>query len=1081
MPRLKSRMSKCSPQVPIFKTKKGRAPTSVILVIFSHRQILLRNPFQLSRKPSQILTWNQELFMCQPSDPLIHLFENFHLKVGGGQVGGGSVRIYLCAVGIAGTTRQDPSEVQQRNILHIKSTILYNKRLHSGIKLSELTSIEDKIEFFHDLLEHISQLKASQISPILINLHPESIVRSGNVQIILTDFFIPLNQISTELNGKGSWYLSQQSPEQLQRGICTKQSLVWQLGCLLYYIKIEKWPFLPNPRQKGQHGLIGVIRRSIILQNYLKYSNDDYNDLISSEVLIEDPQQRIQIEDFIDRIKGLMLNQKPNNQQIGSDSGKRQKQLQSNLYDHEVEEGIVEDDEYCSEDDTQLQQHSQSMFQSQIQNQKQKKAEDLLSNNTNANKIEIESQKLGVSSLKYQSQLKESQKFEIQNYKSEDKSQDFQIQELSPGDYGGDYGYSSNKKDQTSLQSSNLKDLKSQPLSNQSSQNHKLKVSKKTQNEPEELHFDLPEEDDTHQISQVPSFDNLPSSRHSGYQSSRRPSQLDQNSQYMDQSQQKISQYQKSKKQSEKPVASGYNTNQKSVKNAQGFDDLESLQESEVASRHNQTESSFDMAQSYRIKVISQDQPGIGKLDANMLKELEKQTYTQQNKQQPQFKTGKLNIDDQSQKSSAKSFRPRNSQGIKSNLKSSQIKKADSQYQMSQLSARNKVNEHDIPISFVKSERNSERSINNQSRMSQSQLHDEFGCDQSSISQNQETDPNSDCIGFVVGLTESQALGISIEKAEFILFTFENKNNKGQSQDIQIKQRPSNLENIRQVISLISVIPNQRYIVVSTETTVNIFQLDYQYKVQIQFMKQMKIQADSICASFEEPSFFIAKANKVGKAFIDPEKESKVYISSKKLQFYQTDQVKVSAMCYTEMKEEDSDYEVRGSSNRNSTVLVDGFLAIATEDFHFIILKINGKQGKQELIVHLENIHESTITQVLPLTDFTSLLSFVTLSYDTTIHIISQDGEQEYHFGANGQVINGIVIPSRQKDHFIVSAFNEEVEQNEISVYRKDKLQFQVNEKFDKGHFIFDFKLVGNKLFLPVQNKVIRRYELEGF
>jgi len=47
-------------------------------------------------------------------------------------------------------------------------------------------------------------------------------------------------------------------------------------------------------------------------------------------------------------------------------------------------------------------------------------------------------------------------------------------------------------------------------------------------------------------------------------------------------------------------------------------------------------------------------------------------------------------------------------------------------------------------------------------------------------------------------------------------------------------------------------------------------------------------------------------------------------------------------MCYTEIKEEDDDYNSKGS-HRNSNVLVDGFLAIATEEFHFIILKINGK------------------------------------------------------------------------------------------------------------------------------------------
>jgi len=60
-----------------------------------------------------------------------------------------------------------------------------------------------------------------------------------------------------------------------------------------------------------------------------------------------------------------------------------------------------------------------------------------------------------------------------------------------------------------------------------------------------------------------------------------------------------------------------------------------------------------------------------------------------------------------------------------------------------------------------------------------------------------------------------------------MLFTFEGKNKKGESSEIVIKQRPSNFENLRQVISLKSAIPFQKYIVATTETTVNVFQLDF--------------------------------------------------------------------------------------------------------------------------------------------------------------------------------------------------------------------------------------------------------------
>ena len=44
-------------------------------------------------------------------------------------------------------------------------------------------------------------------------------------------------------NRDGLWYLGQMSPEQILEGKCTKVSLVWQLGCLLYYLLTDAWPF----------------------------------------------------------------------------------------------------------------------------------------------------------------------------------------------------------------------------------------------------------------------------------------------------------------------------------------------------------------------------------------------------------------------------------------------------------------------------------------------------------------------------------------------------------------------------------------------------------------------------------------------------------------------------------------------------------------------------------------------------------------------------------------------------------------------------------------------------------------------
>lgn len=35
----------------------------------------------------------------------------------------------------------------------------------------------------------------------------------------------------------------------------------------------------------------------------------------------------------------------------------------------------------------------------------------------------------------------------------------------------------------------------------------------------------------------------------------------------------------------------------------------------------------------------------------------------------------------------------------------------------------------------------------------------------------------------------------------------------------------------------------------------------------------MKLAADCVCPSYEEPCFYVACQNKIGKAFIDPEKD----------------------------------------------------------------------------------------------------------------------------------------------------------------------------------------------------------------
>ena len=79
--------------------------------------------------------------------------------------------------------------------------------------------------------------------------------------------------------------------------------------------------------------------------------------------------------------------------------------------------------------------------------------------------------------------------------------------------------------------------------------------------------------------------------------------------------------------------------------------------------------------------------------------------------------------------------------------------------------------ENEIPISFLNSERNSEKSLNNSKFVDGG-----FLDDQSSIHpQEQDTEMNiDDQIGFVVVVNENIALGVCIDTGQFIMFTYDN-------------------------------------------------------------------------------------------------------------------------------------------------------------------------------------------------------------------------------------------------------------------------------------------------------------------
>ncbi len=81
-----------------------------------------------------------------------------------------------------------------------------------------------------------------------------------------------------------------------------------------------------------------------------------------------------------------------------------------------------------------------------------------------------------------------------------------------------------------------------------------------------------------------------------------------------------------------------------------------------------------------------------------------------------------------------------------------------------------------------------------------------------------------------------------------------------------------------------------------------------------------------MCISFKEPQFFVATANKIAKVLIDPNPGPKCLVSKIKYRFFSSDQVKATALTYTELKGSDDE--------------VEGFFGIATSDFNFLIIRL---------------------------------------------------------------------------------------------------------------------------------------------
>lgn len=145
----------------------------------------------------------------------------------------------------------------------------------------------------------------------------------------------------------------------------------------------------------------------------------------------------------------------------------------------------------------------------------------------------------------------------------------------------------------------------------------------------------------------------------------------------------------------------------------------------------------------------------------------------------------------------------------------------------------------------------------------------------------------------------------------------------------------------------------------------------------------------------------MATSNKLQKALIDPNPGPKCLISKVKHRFYQSDQVKATALAYTVLK---------GSGDEEP----ENFMCIGTSDFSVVIMRISENGTQDEVLQIIEQAHQNDITSVLALTDNLNSISFVSLGLDSAMKIYSFDGTLEYETLCDGQVLTAAILPQKK-------------------------------------------------------------------
>lgn len=168
-----------------------------------------------------------------------------------------------------------------------------NESLSDFINLFPNTSYNDVRRIFRILLSHFFELHKHNICRCPI--WPTNIFITPDNRILLTDLYELTSDISWAMTTPNPMHLAFLAPEFFDRTFTpSRYSDTWSLGVVFYYLYTKTLPW-------STKNICAMIKK-ITNADYTLYcplsGNDDFNFLIG-KCLIHNPQERIQIEDWL--------------------------------------------------------------------------------------------------------------------------------------------------------------------------------------------------------------------------------------------------------------------------------------------------------------------------------------------------------------------------------------------------------------------------------------------------------------------------------------------------------------------------------------------------------------------------------------------------------------------------------------------------------------------------------------------------------------------------------------------------------------------------------------------------------------